>query len=174
MSGTTPPEMSAWPHRGYGLTHGAVATTVAHDSHNLIVVGDNESDMLAAVREIERVQGGYTIAADGKILGTLPLPVAGLMSNETADTLIPALDGMIALAKKQGSRRESTRFITLSFMALPVIGDIRITDMGMFDVTKFSSSNEKSLPVFRQQQALPHLHLFSPPAGSAARSPVCR
>ena len=123
---------------GYGLTHGAVATTVAHDSHNLIVVGDNESDMLAAVREIERVQGGYTIAADGKILGTLPLPVAGLMSNETADTLIPALDGMIALAKKQGVAEGIDPFITLSFMALPVIGDIRITDMGMFDVTKFS------------------------------------
>ena len=123
---------------GYGLTHGAVATTVAHDSHNLIVVGDNEADMLAAVREIERVQGGYTIAADGRILGTLPLPVAGLMSNETADTLIPALDGMIALAKKQGVAEGIDPFITLSFMALPVIGDIRITDMGMFDVTKFS------------------------------------
>lgn len=138
-SGTTPPETSAWASSpGYGLTHGAVATTVAHDSHNLIVVGDNEADMLAAVREIERVQGGYTIAADGRILGTLPLPVAGLMSNETADTLIPALDGMIALAKKQGVAEGIDPFITLSFMALPVIGEIRITDMGMFDVTKFS------------------------------------
>ena len=123
---------------GYGLTHGAVATTVAHDSHNLIVVGDNKTDMLAAVREIERVQGGYTIAADGRILGTLPLPVAGLMSSENADALIPALDGMIALAKRQGVAEGIDPFITLSFMALPVIGDIRITDMGMFDVTKFS------------------------------------
>lgn len=60
------------------------------------------------------------------------------MSNETADTLIPALDGMIALAKKQGVAEGIDPFITLSFMALPVIGDIRITDMGMFDVTKFS------------------------------------
>ena len=123
-------------------THGAVATTVAHDSHNLIVVGDNEADMLAAVREIERVQGGYTIAADGRILGTLPLPVAGLMSNETADTLIPALAGMIALAKKQGVAEGIEPSITLRFMALPVIPSLRLTDRGLFDVDAFDFVKE--------------------------------
>lgn len=122
---------------GYGLTHGAVATTVAHDSHNLIVVGDNDADMLAAVREIERVQGGYTIVCGGRVLGTLPLPVAGLMSLDDADTFIPALDRMIDEAHAQGVADGIDPFITLSFMALPVIPEIRITDLGLFDVINF-------------------------------------
>ncbi len=123
---------------GYGLTRGAVATTVAHDSHNLIVVGDNDADMRAAVDEIVRVQGGYAIARDGKILGTLPLPVAGLMSNAGADELIADLDRMIAIAHEAGVAKGIDPFITLSFMALPVIPEIRITDLGVFDVTTFS------------------------------------
>ena len=122
---------------GYGLAHGAIATTVAHDSHNLIVVGDNDADMLAAVREIERVQGGYTIVRGGRVLGTLPLPVAGLMSLDGADTFIPALDRMIDEARAQGVADGIDPFITLSFMALPVIPEIRITDIGLFDVVNF-------------------------------------
>ena len=122
---------------GYGLTHGAVATTVAHDSHNLIVVGDNDADMVAAVRELERVQGGYTIVADGNVKGTLALPVGGLMSSDPAKTLIKNLDRMLELARQAGVREGIDPFITLSFMALPVIPEIRITDMGVFDVTKF-------------------------------------
>ncbi len=122
---------------GYGLTHGAVATTVAHDSHNLIVAGDNDADMLAAVREIERVQGGYTIVRGGRVLGTLPLPAAGLMSLDGANTFIPALDRMIEEARAQGVADGVDPFITLSFMALPVIPEIRITDIGLFDVTNF-------------------------------------
>ena len=122
---------------GYGLAHGAIATTVAHDSHNLIVVGDNDADMLAAVREIERVQGGYTIVRGGRVLGTLPLPVAGLMSLDSADTFIPALDRMIDEARAQGVADGIDPFITLSFMALPVIPEIRITDIGLFDVVNF-------------------------------------
>lgn len=123
---------------GYGLTHGAIATTVAHDSHNLIVVGDNDADLRAAAAELARVQGGYTIARDGEIVGTLPLPVCGLMSNAPAETLIAALDDMIAKAHAAGVSDGIDPFITLSFMALPVIPEIRITDMGMFDVTSFS------------------------------------
>lgn len=122
---------------GYGLTHGAVATTVAHDSHNLIVVGDNDADMLAAAQELERVQGGYTIVSDGKVDGTLVLPIGGLMSQDPAPALIENLDAMIEKAKKAGVREGIDPFITLSFMALPVIPEIRITDMGVFDVTKF-------------------------------------
>lgn len=122
---------------GYGLTHGAVATTVAHDSHNLIVVGDNDADMAAAVRELERVQGGYTIVADGNVMGTLALPVGGLMSSDPAKTVIQNLDRMLELARQAGVREGIDPFITLSFMALPVIPEIRITDMGVFDVTKF-------------------------------------
>ncbi len=122
---------------GYGLTHGAVATTVAHDSHNLIVVGDNDADMAAAVRELERVQGGYTIVADGEIKGTLTLPVCGLMSDKPVETLIQNLENLIETARQAGVREGIDPFITLSFMALPVIPEIRITDMGIFDVTKF-------------------------------------
>lgn len=122
---------------GYGLTHGAIATTVAHDSHNLIVVGDNDADMAAAARELARVQGGYTIVADGEVKGTLALPVCGLMSSDSAQTLIRDLDKMIETARQAGVREGIDPFITLSFMALPVIPEIRITDMGVFDVTKF-------------------------------------
>jgi adenine deaminase len=122
---------------GYGLTHGAVATTVAHDSHNLIVVGDNNADMAAAARELARVQGGYTIVADEDVKGTLALPVCGLMSSDSAQTLIRDLDKMIETARQAGVREGIDPFITLSFMALPVIPEIRITDMGVFDVTKF-------------------------------------
>lgn len=122
---------------GYGLTHGAVATTVAHDSHNLIVVGDNDADMLAAVNELIRVQGGYTIVSDQIVIGTLALPICGLMSKEPVAQMIEQLDGMIAKAYQAGVREGIDPFITLSFMALPVIPDIRITDMGVFDVTKF-------------------------------------
>ena len=115
---------------GYGLFHGAVGSTVAHDSHNMIIVGDNNQDMLAAAKELERVQGGYTLAVDGKILGTL-------MSFMPAETFIPALDEMLKKAREAGVSDGIDPFITLSFMALPVIPELRITDMGVFDVTSF-------------------------------------
>ena len=93
--------------------------------------------MLAAAKELERVQGGYTLAVDGKILGTLPLPVGGLMSFMPAETFIPALDEMLKKAREAGVSDGIDPFITLSFMALPVIPELRITDMGVFDVTSF-------------------------------------
>ncbi len=119
------------------MTHGAVATTVAHDSHNLIVVGDNDADLFAAVEEIKRIAGGYTIVQDGHVLGSLPLPIAGLMSTGPADRLIADLDSMIEKARRAGVAEGIDPFVTLSFMALPVIPEIRITDMGVFDVTRF-------------------------------------
>lgn len=122
---------------GYGLSHGAVASTVAHDSHNMIIIGDNDSDMLDAAHELLRVQGGYTLVVDGHVTGTLPLPVGGLMSTLSADEFIPALDEMLEKAKRAGVAHGIDPFITLSFMALPVIPEIRVTDMGVFDVTQF-------------------------------------
>lgn len=122
---------------GYGLSHGAVASTVAHDSHNMIIIGDNDSDMLDAAHELLRVQGGYTLVVDGHVVGTLPLPVGGLMSTLSADEFIPALDEMLAKARHAGIAKGIDPFITLSFMALPVIPEIRVTDMGVFDVTQF-------------------------------------
>ncbi|MBQ3928604.1 MAG: adenine deaminase [Clostridia bacterium] len=127
---------------GYGLTHGAVATTVAHDSHNIIIVGDNDSDMLAAVRELERIDGGYTIVADGQVIGSLPLTLGGLMSLEKAENFIPALDEMIKIAYSMGINKNIDPFITLSFTALPVIPEIRITDCGLFDVSRFAFVDE--------------------------------
>ena len=123
---------------GYGLSHGAVATTVAHDSHNIIIIGDNDEDMKIAVDELKRVNGGYTIVKEGRVVDTLPLELGGLMSMKSADEFIPMLDKIIATAYEMGVNRNIDPFITLSFMALPVIPKIRITDCGLFDVETFS------------------------------------
>ena len=123
---------------GYGLKHGAVATTVAHDSHNIIIIGDNDEDMKIAIDELKRINGGYTIVKDGKVVDTLPLELGGLMSTKSADEFIPMLDKIINTAYEMGVNRNIDPFITLSFMALPVIPKIRITDCGLFDVEKFS------------------------------------
>lgn len=122
---------------GYGLKHGAVATTVAHDSHNLIVIGDNSKDMLTAAKEIERIQGGYVIAADGHVKRALPLRFGGLMSLKPTEQFIPALNMIIQTAYAMGVNPQIDPFITLSFMALPVIPSVRITDMGLFDADRF-------------------------------------
>ena len=122
---------------GYGLKHGAVATTVAHDSHNIIVIGDNDKDMFKAVEVLKRINGGYVIIKDGEETAVLPLELGGLMSLKSADEFIPELDGIIKKAYEMGVNPNIDPFITLSFMALPVIPEIRITDCGLFDVTKF-------------------------------------
>lgn len=119
------------------IENGAIASTVAHDSHNLIVIGDNDDDMLIAIEELRRVNGGYTVVSDGKILGTLALPIAGLMSDESAEYVETTLKYMLSEAYKLGINPKIDPFITLSFLALPVIPEIRITDKGLFDVSQF-------------------------------------
>ena len=123
--------------RGYGLQRGAAATTVAHDSHNLIVIGTSPRDMLVAANELVRVQGGYTLVHEGQVVGTVPLHICGLMSSAPTEELIASLDEIAALAHGQGVPANIDPFISLSFMALPVIPRLKITDMGMFDVEKF-------------------------------------
>lgn len=123
---------------GYGLKNGAAATTVAHDSHNLIVVGTNAGDMAAAARELVRVQGGYTLVHKGAAVATLPLNVCGLMSDATAEKLIADLESISRKAHELGVHENVDPFITLSFMALPVIPRLRITDMGVFDAERFT------------------------------------
>lgn len=123
--------------RGYGLKNGAAATTVAHDSHNLLVAGTNSRDMYVAAQELIRVQGGYTLVRDGEVVDTLPLPICGLMSDAPAEELIPRLDEITAKAWAMGVPRDIDAFITLSFMALPVIPKLRVTDMGVFDAENF-------------------------------------
>ncbi len=121
----------------FNIKNGAIASTVAHDSHNLIVIGDNDSDMLMAIEELKRVNGGYTVVSNGKIMGTLELPIAGIMSDKTAEYVENTLEKMIDEAFKLGINKKADPFITLSFLALPVIPEIRITDKGLFDVTQF-------------------------------------
>ena len=123
--------------RGYGLQNGAAATTVAHDSHNLIVAGTNANDMFEAVQELIRAQGGYTLVREGKVVDTLPLPICGLMSNALAEELITRLDEISAKTWMMGVPRDIDAYITLSFMALPVIPKLRITDVGVFDSEHF-------------------------------------
>ena len=102
--------------------------------------------MLAAVKEIQRIHGGYAIIRDGKVFDSLPLPVAGLMSELPAKELICRLDHMIAAAYEGGVNKGIDPFITLSFIALPVIPQLRLTDMGVFDVENFTFCQEKKLP----------------------------
>ena len=122
---------------GYNIRNGAIASSVSHDSHNIIVIGDNDADMLLAVSEIIRVQGGYTLVSRGKVLGTLPLPVMGLMSDTGFETVNRTLGQMIAEAHRLGIPDEVEPFITLSFLALPVIPEIRITPRGVLDTVSF-------------------------------------
>ena len=123
---------------GFGLKNGAIASTVAHDSHNIIVIGDNDRDMVMAIYELEKVGGGITIVSNGEILDTLALEIAGLMSQKPLGEVNEKLNGMLDTSyEKLGINREHEPFMTLSFIALPVIPDIKLTDMGLFHVGEF-------------------------------------
>ena len=118
---------------GFGIRGGAIASSVSHDSHNIIVIGDNDKDMWLAVQELIRVQGGYTIVSDHRVFDTLELPVMGLMSDAGYQYSNRKLKTMIDKAHEMGVGRGVDPFITLSFMALPVIPEIRITPRGIYD-----------------------------------------
>ncbi len=122
---------------GLGLKRGAFATSIAHDSHNIIVAGENDKDMLLAIAQIEAMGGGIAVAKNGKIIGSLALPYGGLMTNrptaETAGTLIK----LHKIAKEENKVEVSDPFMMLAFMSLPVIPKIKITDKGLVDVDKF-------------------------------------
>ncbi|MEN6594218.1 MAG: adenine deaminase [Clostridiaceae bacterium] len=122
--------------RGFDVKDGAIATTVGHDSHNLVVVGDNDADMLKAVTTLEECGGGYVVVSNGEVLAKLVLSVAGLMSDAPLENILKHQHELLASAAKLGIHTVSDPFITLSFIALPVIPDVRLTDMGLFDVTK--------------------------------------
>ena len=106
---------------------------MAHDSHNLIVAGDSSRDMLLAAKELERVQGGYTLVREGRVVATLPLPVGGLMSLEKAEPLTDQIERLTSLAYEMGVNKAMDPFIALSFLALPVLPEIRITDNGLME-----------------------------------------
>ena len=124
--------------KGYGICGGAIVSSVSHDSHNIIVVGDNDHDMALAVKEMIRTQGGYTLVCNGEIYGTLPLPVMGLISDAGYERVNEALARMIPKAHEMGVKEGFDPFITLSFMALPVIPEIRVTPRGIYLVNEDS------------------------------------
>jgi adenine deaminase len=122
--------------KGFGLKRGALASSIAHDSHNIVAVGTNDPDIFTAVKEIERLQGGLVVCVDGKILAALPLPVAGLLSPEPLEAVVKKFEKLEKTASGLGNI-PPTPFALLSFVALPVIPELRLTDMGLVDVLEF-------------------------------------
>ena len=122
--------------QGYGLKSGAVATSVSHDSHNIIVVGTNEADMAEAANRVAALGGGIVVWDKGEPLAEVPLSIAGIMSEEPLVVVNEKLEGAKECAFSLGVSREIDPFMTLSFMALPVIPTLRITTRGVFDVTQ--------------------------------------
>lgn len=121
--------------QGYGLKSGAVATSISHDSHNIIVVGTSEADMAAAVNRVVELNGGIVVRSGGQSTAEVPLAIAGIMSDEPLVTVNEKLERAKAAAHKLGVNPGIDPFMTLSFMALPVIPSLRITTRGVFDVT---------------------------------------
>lgn len=123
--------------QGIGLRKGAIATTVAHDSHNLIVAGASDEDILRVVEAVRDVGGGMAIGAAGEAVDMLPLPIAGLMSEEPVQVVAKELNALKEKAKAWGSPLHNP-FMALSFLALPVIPELKLTDLGLVDVSTFS------------------------------------
>lgn len=120
--------------KGYHIENGAIATSVSHDAHNITVVGDNDEDILLALEEIERIQGGYVLVSQGKIIDTLPLELAGIISLKPGHFVQTQLNKMVQQARNLGVQETVDPFMTLSFVSLTVIPEIRLTDSGLYDV----------------------------------------
>jgi adenine deaminase len=128
--------------QGFGLKKGAIGSSVAHDSHNIVLVGTNDEDMLKAVEVIQTMKGGLVAVQDGKVLASLPLPIAGLMSEASVTQVNPQLEALLRAAETLGCKIPDP-FMTLSFLSLPVIPELKLTDKGLVDVTQF-----KFVPLF--------------------------
>jgi adenine deaminase len=124
--------------KGYGIRRGAVALTVNHDSHNIIAAGTSNEDLAFAVQALAEQQGGAVLVEQQKVLEPMPLPVAGLMSDQSADWVDRKLGSIHKTAQEVLEvNRDVEPLMTLCFMALPVIPEIKMTDAGLFDVTEF-------------------------------------
>jgi len=128
--------------QGFGLKKGAIGSTVAHDSHNLVIVGTNDLDILKTIEVIQSMGGGLAAVSDGKALASLPLPIAGLMAEVSVAEVNKRLENLLRAARSLGCRIPDP-FMVLSFLSLPVIPELKITDKGLVDVNKF-----KIVPVF--------------------------
>ena len=121
--------------RGFGLQRGAIASSVAHDSHNIICVGVDDNSIFNACVEIVKMGGGLCVADDKKILGKIALPIAGLMTDKPLEKVVAELEKLLAITRKLGAKLDDP-FMTLSFLALPVIPELKLTDKGLVDVTR--------------------------------------
>ncbi|MBI4711824.1 MAG: adenine deaminase [Planctomycetes bacterium] len=128
--------------KGFGLKNGAIASSVAHDSHNIIAVGADDADILTAVRHIKQLGGGYAVTRAGKIIASLALPIGGLMSDRPLREIALKV-GLLNKATQQLGCRVKDPFMALSFLALPVIPELKLTDKGLVDVKQF-----KIVPLF--------------------------
>ncbi len=126
----------------FNIKGGAIAQTIAHDSHNIICIGDNDQDMALAINTLITKQGGIVIVRNGEVIEDLNLPIAGLMSTLSAKQVVAKLKRLLACAAELGINTEIDPFLTLAFLALPVIPEIKMTDQGLFDVSAF-----KHIPV---------------------------
>jgi adenine deaminase len=128
--------------QGFGIKQGAIGSSVAHDSHNLVIVATNDQDIFKTAEVIQAMGGGLAVISDGKVLASLPLPIAGLMSGSSVAQVNRQLDVLHRAAKNLGCKIPDP-FMTLSFLSLPVIPELKITDKGLVDVNQF-----KFVPLF--------------------------
>jgi len=131
--------------QGFGLRNGAIGSSVAHDSHNLVIVGTNDHDILKTVNVIQAMRGGLVVVSDGKVLSSLPLPIAGLMSESAVPQVYLQLEALHRAVRKLGCKIPDP-FMALSFLSLPVIPELKITDKGLVDVNQF-----KFVPLFGEE-----------------------
>ncbi len=120
----------------YGIKSGAIASSIGHDSHNIIVIGDNDADMATAVNALGKA-GGIAVCSNGEVLSYLPLEIAGLMSSKPTEAVIELHDKLYESSRAVGITDKIDPILSLAFLPLPVIPEIRVTDMGLFDVTRF-------------------------------------
>lgn len=121
--------------QGYGLKHGAMATSISHDSHNIIVVGTSDMEIASATNKVVELNGGIVIMSNGEVVGKVALPVAGIMSDDTLENVNRELENAKSRAFELGVSKNIDPFMTLSFMSLPVIPTLRLTTHGIFNVT---------------------------------------
>jgi len=125
--------------KGYGIRAGAIALSVAHDSHNIIVTGVSDGEMAYAVEKLREQNGGIVLVKDGAVLESMPMPIAGLMSDRSGEWVAEKLERIHRAAHAHlGISGGVEPVMTLCFMSLPVIPELKLTDMGLFDVTQFA------------------------------------
>ena len=121
--------------RGFKLKRGAIGSTVAHDAHNVIVAGTNDADILCVIQELEKLRGGQVAVVDGKVKAELPLPIAGLVTDQPLAKAMKLIDDLNAAARAMGCDLAAP-FMALSFLALSPIPALKLTDQGLIDATK--------------------------------------